>query len=319
MLNTDTFLTTLYTAVDDFCISDLPPEPIRRRRRGPLASLWRSEVVTLALFGQFARFASERDFWRFADHRLRHLFPNLPDRSQFSRLQREHQPTILAFGLYLARAASCHEPPGYECLDRVGVQTRWLNRRGVGWLTEYADIGTCSRLGWFHGLSLLTSVSDAGVVTGFALGPASVSDQPAADAFLGARHTLDPRLPSAGHTLGGGFYLLDKGFTGAKWHARWRECFGAHPICAPQKVTHANPGRHAWPKPWRVWLARHRQIIETVHEKLLNAFRLAKERPHDLSGLTARLSAKVAVHNFCFWLNRQHGRPGLAFADLIDW
>jgi len=31
------------------------------------------------------------------------------------------------------------------------------------------------------------------------------------------------------------------------------------------------------------------------------------------------LAAKVALHNFCIWLNRQLGRPDLAFADLIDW
>jgi hypothetical protein len=31
------------------------------------------------------------------------------------------------------------------------------------------------------------------------------------------------------------------------------------------------------------------------------------------------LAAKVALHNFCVWLNTQHNRPLLAFADLIDW
>ena len=48
-------------------------------------------------------------------------------------------------------------------------------------------------------------------------------------------------------------------------------------------------------------------------------FRLRQERPHDLTGLQARLAAKVALHNFCLWLNRRLGRPGLAFADLIAW
>jgi hypothetical protein len=31
------------------------------------------------------------------------------------------------------------------------------------------------------------------------------------------------------------------------------------------------------------------------------------------------LAAKVGLHNFCCWLNRQAGRPPLAVADLIDW
>jgi hypothetical protein len=33
--------------------------------------------------------------------------------------------------------------------------------------------------------------------------------------------------------------------------------------------------------------------------------------------LRARLAARVALHNFCVWLNEQLGRPRLAFADLL--
>jgi len=62
-----------------------------------------------------------------------------------------------------------------------------------------------------------------------------------------------------------------------------------------------------------------RQIVETVYDKLQNTFRLGRERPHDLSGFQARLAAKVALHNFCIWLNQQLGRERLAFADLLDW
>jgi hypothetical protein len=56
-----------------------------------------------------------------------------------------------------------------------------------------------------------------------------------------------------------------------------------------------------------------------VYEKLWHTFRLDRERPHDLSGFQARLAAKIALHNFCIWLNKQLGRPRLAFADLVAW
>lgn len=59
-------------------------------------------------------------------------------------------------------------------------------------------------------------------------------------------------------------------------------------------------------------------MVETVFEKLHHTFRLNKERPHDLTGLQTRLAAKVALHNFCIFLNLKLGRPPLAFADLID-
>ena len=35
--------------------------------------------------------------------------------------------------------------------------------------------------------------------------------------------------------------------------------------------------------------------------------------------LQVRLTAKIALHNFCIWFNQQLERPNLAFADLIDW
>jgi hypothetical protein len=58
---------------------------------------------------------------------------------------------------------------------------------------------------------------------------------------------------------------------------------------------------------------------ENVYDKLFNAFGLWRERPHELEGLRARLAARVALHNFCIWLNDQLGRPRLAFADLLGW
>jgi len=51
----------------------------------------------------------------------------------------------------------------------------------------------------------------------------------------------------------------------------------------------------------------------------MSTFRLNRERPHALDGFQARLVTKMALHNFCIWLNQQLGRPSLAFADLVAW
>ena len=77
--------------------------------------------------------------------------------------------------------------------------------------------------------------------------------------------------------------------------------------------------KKTWSKQWRRWLAGLRQGIEGVFDKLLNTFRLAKERPHALTGFQARLAAKISLHNFCIWLNGTLQRPPLAFADLLAW
>ena len=78
MVAVDTFLTTLCVLVDDFCMLALPPAP----PPGPQAALSRSEVVPLALFGQWQGFGSERGFYRYAQRHLWAAFPALPTREQ---------------------------------------------------------------------------------------------------------------------------------------------------------------------------------------------------------------------------------------------
>ena len=51
MIDIDTFGTVLYVLTDDFCKANLSPDI----RQGPNASLSRSEVINLAVFGQWTR------------------------------------------------------------------------------------------------------------------------------------------------------------------------------------------------------------------------------------------------------------------------
>jgi hypothetical protein len=176
-----------------------------------------------------------------------------------------------------------------------------------------ADIGWSTRLGWYEGFEVVLSVRPAGVITGFGFASASTKDQPLAETFLATRHTPNPALPSVGspaHLP----YVMDKGFEGTAWHARWWHLFGAEGIVPPKRTS-----RKPWPKALRRFVAGVRQIVETVNDTLHHCFRLARERPHDLTGFQARLAAKVGLHNFCININQQLGRPALAFADLVDW
>lgn len=307
MLEVDTFLCWLYVVVDDLCKA-LPPT----RVRGPAAALSRSEVVTLALFGQWGRFATERDFYRYADRRLRGAFPALPTRTPLNRLIRAEYATIAACAHALA-ARLRPDPLPYEALDGTAVPVRNIKRRGRGWLAGQADIGWSSSVGWYEGFYLALSVTPTGVVTGWALAPASAKDQRVAESFFALRHAPDPRVPSVGPAPDAP-YATDGGFEGRILHAHWRADYGATVVAPPQPRSDA-----AWGHDRLRWLAGLRQIVETVNDKLHHTFRLRRERPHHLSGLLARLAAKVALHNFCAWLNRRLRRPPLAFADLIAW
>ncbi len=75
----------------------------------------------------------------------------------------------------------------------------------------------------------------------------------------------------------------------------------------------------AWPPRKRREAAGWRQVVETFLDHLLVAFRLERDRPQELDGFQARPAAKVALHNFCLWLNRRLGQPALAYAELLGW
>jgi hypothetical protein len=269
-------------------------------------------VITLAAFSQWEQFRSERCFYRYAQRHLRSAFPSLPHRAQFNRLVREECSAIQAFFLHLVerlQARNC----AYEALDTSGVATRDCKRRGRGWLAGLTNIGWSNRLGWYEGFHLLMAVNPSGAITGFAFAPASAKDQPMAETFFALRRYPHPRLSTVGAPAEGP-YVADKGFVGQENHERWRLYYGAEVISPPQ-----NKSRHAWPKFWRRFVASVRQIVETVYDKLHHTFRLDRERPHAFTGFHARLAAKMALHNFCIWLNRTLQRPQLAFADLVDW
>lgn len=308
-MDLDTFITTVYVMVDDYCKAQKITWP---KLPGPLPSLTISEELTLVLLSRWSQFRSDRAFYRFALHHWRAAFPALPDYSQFNRLMHASGKWLTRFNQFLVtswQAQACV----YEALDTMGCATRNAKRRGEGWLAGEANLGYCNRLGWYEGLNVITSVTPEGWITGFGCAPASTKEQPYAETFLALRAMDWSRLPEVGQAAQG-VYLTDNGFCGKSNHQRWQQYYAARVMSPPQR-SHPRP----WPKAWRTWLASLRQIVETVHEKLLNTFRLERERPHHLQGFRIRLAASVALHNFCIWLNLQLGRPKLAFADLIDW
>jgi hypothetical protein len=308
VLDPETFLTELYVVVDEFCKTQLPAD----RHPGRAAGMDRSEVLTLAIASQWARFGSERDFWRYAEARLRPLFPRLPSRPQFNRQVRRHQPALTALALWLAEQLEAATAP-YEVLDGTAVPTRNAKRRGRGWLAGIADIGKCLRRGWIEGLRLLVCTTPVGAVTGWGVGPASTNDRALAETLFAQRASPVPTLASAG-AAATGVYVADSGFAGVACETRWVAEAHAQVVAPPQTGS----GR-AWSPAERRQSAGRRQIVETVIGRLEAPFRLERERPRALEGFLARLAAKMALHNVCLWLNRQHGQPLLLVVELFGW
>lgn len=308
-LDVDTFLTIVYVMVDDFCTQQ-PAQP--KRQPGPAASLSPRAVIPLGRLAPWGMLASERALYRYAERRVRAAFPGLPHRSQFHRLMRQQTERFCQLGHWRASRLDA-APCASETRDGFGVATRTCQRRAAGWLAGMANIGRWSRLGWYEGWHGLTATTPAGAITGWGLAPASTTEHPCAATFLAARHCPQPRLPEVGPPARGS-YVTDNGLMGHELQQQWADDYGAQLVTPP----HPNGKVHG-PAALQAASTRVRQIVETVHEQLLHTFRLDRERPHDLTGIRARMAAMVTLQNTWMWINQRLGRDVLAFCDLVDW
>ena len=132
----------------------------------------------------------------------------------------------------------------------------------------------------------------------FGLAPANCDERPIGE-FL---------IASDGHDG----YLTDKGFSSVEWERYWLEDYGALVAATLQKSA-----RRAWPKGACRWAAGKRQFIEGVIWQLKDQFSLERHRAKTLSGLLARLAAKVAAYTCGQVRNAILGRPLRHLTDLL--
>ena len=295
-MDLDSFLVSLYVLVDDWWQER---HPRTLRPSGRPAVLAHSEVLTLAILSQWSRFRSERDFWRFANAHLRSYFPNLLSQGQLNRRIRALEPELRALQQDLAKTL-LETSTVYHVLDTTlipAVVRVRACRKGL--FAGQAAFGRCvSKTEWVYGFKVALSVTPEGVITAFGLAPANCDERPIGE-FL---------VASDGHDG----YLADKGFSSMEWERRWLEDYGALVAATPQKST-----RRAWPERACRWAAGKRQLIEGVIWQLKDQFSLERHRAKTLSGLLARLAAKVAAYTCGQWLNLKLGRPLRHLADLL--
>lgn len=336
-LDLDTFLATVYCTVDELYVERFGPhKPVRP---GVAPELSDSEVLALLVLAQWPPRRPERRFVRYVGRHWRAYFPRMLSQSAFNRRARDLAPALAALGPAVAeRVVAAWPGAPYEVVDGVPVplarRCRGLRRKLF--TCEAAGLGKGgSDRDWYCGVHPVAAVHPAGVLTGFAGGPADTGERWLAEALLrwrrdplapqptaaelaavlgpshrkgGAR--LGPTGPLWGRTAAGrpaaGPYVLDLGFRSARWQAYWRAAYGAAGLTKADLPADATPAQR---RALRHTVCSVRQVVETAFGGLTDRFGLEFPRARTLPGLLARLGAKVAAFNLSVYLNHLLGRP----------
>ena len=219
---------------------------------GPKASLTESEVITLAVFSQWARFRSERDFYRYASQPpaagFPHPSPAQPVQPADPALLRNPGGFLPAPGRPVAGGAlplrSAWTVPAFpQGTPNAGAGAGCPDRPTLAGATAWAGMRafTCCFPSTLRASSLVSALPRPAPRT---------RHWPRISSPSGILPT--PGCPPWGRLLslpkGLGWYVADKGFR--EWHKRWQDYYGAR-LISPPKSNSKTP----WPKGLRHWLA----------------------------------------------------------------
>ena len=185
----ETFLTTLYTIVDDWYQQHAPRLLAGKAGRKPAFS--DSEVITLSLAQHWLGLDEEREFLRFVRNNLLPLFPRLVSQSQFNRRARGLCWLIHRMRQHLVAQMGIVDAP-CQIIDGTPVPVRHWRRFGQGHLLlPEAALGYCAaKKLTYYGFRLLAVTTLDGIIVDWDLFAANADEREGAMELLDSHRNL---------------------------------------------------------------------------------------------------------------------------------
>ena len=291
--------TYVYVLVDELYQALAAPHD---HRPGPRSAFSDSEVIALTLVAELLGLDQETRFLAYIARHHRALFPALPERSRYNRRRRaltEVTNRVRGGLMQLVLAHLAPEERELCVIDSLPVPVVGFHHaRGPHrWYGEAAYGYVASKKLTIYGYKLHLLVTHSGLILDFALAPANHPDGALAEQLLADKAWLT--------------VLGDKAYLHAALQAllAWRNDLT---LLTPRRANQ----REQLPAALTRALAHFRQSIETVNSQLTEQFHLERNRAKSVTGLCARVQAKLTAHTLGLYLNRLLGRPLLALADL---
>ncbi|WP_228860092.1 IS982 family transposase [Xenorhabdus sp. PB61.4] len=261
---------------------------MRFRSRGYLPKLSDAEAITMEVVGEFLGFSTDKGIWTYFNDHRREWFPGLGSRANFAKQISNLWAVKQQLQEKLARLLGALDRP-VHIIDGFPLPVCGFKRaKGCANFKGQADYGYCAAKNeTYYGFKGHLMIDEIGVVTGFTLTPANVSEREASWDVIGSIK---------------GCLLGDKGYL----------CFEFKQEMKVEGIEMITPVRanmdDPLPRKTRRVINAKRRLIETVIGQLAGQFAIEKCWARDLWHLSNRIARKFLSHTLGIFANFQQGK-----------
>ena len=268
------------------------------RRRGPQPKLCDSEVLTMEMVGEFLEIDTDKAIWNYFNDYWRDFFPNMSDRSNFSK-----QAANLHVVKRLLQEKLSGELGGkadtLHIIDGFPIPICKFARAGFSRLFKGdAAYGYCaSKKEHYYGFEGHIVINSLGVISGATFAKANIDER-----------EICPEVVEDLH----GLLIGDKGYIRPGLESELKQ----------QDLHLQTPLRENMlderPKSFLKWLMSTRRLVETVIGQLTERFHISKVWARDVWHEASRFWRKILAHTIFVKINYELGNKTLQFDELMS-
>lgn len=294
-MNLIDYIVNVFVMADDFCKIYFPARKLRSR--GPLPKLADSEVIAMELVGEYLGLRTDEGIHHYFRRHWHHLFPNLPDRSNFVRQCANVWDVKQSFFEYL----SGFQDHYLQILDSMPIEVCKFVRAKTS--QQFKDSAAYGK--WFgqtfFGYRLHLKITDIGIIRKFILAPANEHDIRYAEPLIAQDR--------------GGWALADKGYRSKPLQQKlWQQ----RKMYFHTSVRRIDKKTSPLPRQTIRTLTGKRRLIETVAGQLEQRFGIKTTFARDLWHLMNRIIRKILSHTISVLLNIKMNIEPLRLRLLVN-
>jgi hypothetical protein len=298
--------TVVYCWVDDSYRLLFGDQAMLRQSNNASPEFTDAEVLTLALVGELQGEDSQRGGHRKVKKSWGHLFPQLCDRTRYSRRLRRLRLPMAHLQQHLCFLVGASQDR-YRVVDSFPLILCHLQRlRSSSKPFEYhATIGYCaSKKEYYYGITIQLLCDLRGIPTFLVATPAHAHD-------LVGFEVLVQELAEAGLTGLSLIVIADKGYVGQDVIAQMKALYDLELMPIPRHYDKDLPISAI-----SQLLQKSRRQIETTVGQLADHMHIESTRTRSLAGLLTSLGAKITAFDLAVYLNQLLGEPLLEIKDF---